>query len=493
MGFFEYEVNGPFGHSVFVLQIIVAGLVAIHILLRKQEPQVCLGWLCAVALFPLLAAIIYVGVGINPFERYALQKRRSKALAGLKKKRAPSAALTAVNEKLSMEGDFLDFHRTHAWVSSLHGQPLLTGNQVDLLINSSAVYPALELAIENANQFILVQFYQIQADAIGFAFLDRLANKAKNGVKVFVLFDALGSLGLKSEIIDTYKARGLQIRRFLEIHPVKRQFQINWRNHRKLIVCDGELAFVGGFNIGNLYLEGPDPKAPKWVDLLYSVRGPAIQDLMAHFSEDWHFTTGRLLPATINIQHAPAVPMAEPNLLMAVPSGPSENNAPFYSTLLQILFEARQRVWIMTPYFVPDKGLLQALRLAVARGVHVRVIIPLRSNHPFTDTCTSSYFHELHAYGVDLLRYAHGVCHAKVILADDDLVLSGSSNMDYRSFYLNFETDLFMRNKAVASKIEHLFREIALMSLPLKRRDLTRMRVGRLLVRRIMRLLAPLM
>ena len=493
MGFFEYDVSGPFGPSIFTLQVVVAAIVSIHILLRKQEPQVCLGWLLAVALFPLLTAIIYAGIGINPFERYAYRKRQSKALSALRKSRIPGRDLALANRENAQESRFQCFERTHALVSSLQGQAMLVGNNVEVLINSSVVYPEIEKEIDKATNFIIVQFYQIQADAVGFSFLDRLAVRASHGVQVFVLFDALGSFGLKEEMIQHYKSKGLNIRRFLEIHPIKRRFQINWRNHRKLIVCDGVVAFVGGFNIGSLYLEGGDSKAPKWVDLLYRIKGPVIQDLMTQFSEDWHFTTGHLLPESIDAQSSPENNAAQGNLLTMVSSGPSESTAPFYSCIMQILFEARKRVWIMTPYFVPDKALMHALRLAVARGVQVRIVIPLKSNHPFTDICTSSFFAELHQYGIEVQRYLHGVCHAKLILADDDLVFSGSSNMDYRSFYLNFETDLFMRNKTIASKIEGLFLEIVGMSVPLRRNDLSRVRIGRLIVRRFMRLLAPLM
>jgi len=147
----------------------------------------------------------------------------------------------------------------------------------------------------------------------------------------------------------------------------------------------------------------------------------------------------------------------------------------------------------MTPYFVPDKQLLHAMRLAVVRGVEVQIIVPRHSNHPITDTCAHSYFAEIHQYGIKLLRYTHGVCHGKMIIADQDLVLVGSSNLDYRSFFLNFEMDLFIRDQELAQKIESIMQTVATDCIPLAPKDVSNLRVGRLLFRRIMRLFAPLM
>lgn len=493
MGFFGAEVSSSMGTLVLWCQIVVATLVAGHVLIKKQDPYVCMGWLLSVALFPILTAILYLGVGVNPFERYAQRRRQSRILAGLKRERMAPAALSRMNHEIMATHGYSGFDRTSAWATSVLGLPIQSGNALKLFVNSNAVYEAMNRDIQAAKAFILVQFYQIQADSTGFAFLDLLAQKAQEGVKVHVLFDALGSFSLKNDVIELYRRKGVQMQRFLEVHPIKRRFQINWRNHRKLVVIDGVSAFAGGFNMGSLYLQGPDLDRPRWVDIIFRVQGPILTDVMSQFFEDWHFTTGKVLyDVASSIKTEPAKQETQ-TLLIPVLSGPSETIAPFYSTLQHIIFEAKRRVWIMTPYFVPDKALLHAMRLAVARGVHVRVIVPLKSNHHFTDLCASSYFAELNAYGIDLLRYQYGVCHGKVVLADDDLVFGGSSNMDYRSFFLNFETDLLIRDRDLGKLIEEFMTLIASKSLELRRRDITGLNVGRLLIRRIMRLLAPLM
>lgn len=493
MGFFGPDLAGSTGQIIFYLQLVVAIFLASHILLRKREPQICLGWLLAVALFPFIALIFYLGVGLNPFDRLSIRKRQSKALATIRLPRLPREQLLATNAQIFVEGQYTGFQRTGDWASQVAGQPIQTGNKIELLINSDAVYADMRREIGSAKKFILVQFYQIQADDVGFAFLDLLAEKAAQGVEVHVLFDALGSFGLKTHMLQNYRRKGVHINRFLEIHPLKRKFQINWRNHRKLVVIDGSVAFVGGFNIGRTYLQGSDPLRPTWVDLIFKVRGPVLSDLMRQFFEDWHFTTGKALSHIVEYLTNAEMRYESKSLLVAVPSGPSETSAPFYSTLHHILYEAKKRVWIMTPYFVPDKSLLHAMRLAVARGVHVRVIVPKASNHPFTDLCASSYFAEIFEYGIDLQRYLHGVCHGKVLLADDDLLFAGSSNMDYRSFFLNFETDLLIRDPAIGAQVESFMKQIVEQSVGLERADFTERPIGRLLLRRSMRLIAPLM
>ncbi len=493
MDFVKFQSN--LNELTQIAKLILSVMLAAHILVKKQDPVVCLSWLLGVALFPEFAAICYLGFGLNPFEKYAARKRASKHLSGLKRPQKNADVIGPENLSVMSKSGYQGFERTAMWVSMLQGQALQEGNSILPLVNSTKAYEAMAQAIDGAREFIIFQFYQIQADEIGISFLEKLAAKAEQGVKVFVLFDGLGSHRIKNSMIEAYRRRGLKMYRFLDIHPIKRRFQINWRNHRKLIIADGQLAITGGFNVGSMYLEGPDPARPKWFDIAFQVSGPVISDFLSLFAEDWHFTTGKSLPAEvlgakyINGNDS----TGSGSLTQIVASGPSENNAPFYSTLVSILHESRQRVWIMTPYFVPDKQLLHAMRLAVVRGVDVQIIVPRHSNHPITDTCAHSYFSEIHQYGIKLLRYPHGVCHGKMILADQDLVLVGSSNMDYRSFFLNFETDLFIRDKQLASQVTTIMDSVARDCSELSKSDVSNLRIGRLLFRRIMRLFAPLM
>lgn len=279
-------------------------------------------------------------------------------------------------------------------------------------------------------------------------------------------------------------------------HPLKRRLQINWRNHRKLLIVDGKTAFVGGFNLGEMYLEGRDPENPVWRDVHFRMVGRIAHHLEKVFREDWHFATGQSIDPLAKADGSTVFPSDSnltPVLCLPFSSGPSDGRASFHTALLSVLYEAKRRVWISTAYFVPDKALLQALRQAVARGVDVRLVLPRRSNHPITDFCTTSYFQELTEIGVVLNLYNPGMLHAKILLADEDLVLTGSSNQDYRSFFLNFELDLLIRSATATGKINEYFQSIFNKSSILNKSEIEREYRKFSLLRRIARLCSPLM
>ena len=494
MFFWDINLDSTYGQIILYLQLIVAIFLAVHVLLYKQDPQSCLGWLLATASSPLVALVFYLGVGINPFAALSKKKNLSRGLVRKKYERSQSVHFDDLN--IESLGQLSGFENTSKWITYNFGLKKDNHGICELLINSDQVYLKLFSEIRNAKKYILVQFYQIQADEIGFSFLDSLAARAEAGIKVYVIFDALGSFSLKTHMIDKYRKRGVNFHKFLEIHPLKRRFQVNWRNHRKLVVIDGEQCFVGGFNIGSTYLQGSESGKSKWVDLLLNIRGDTVGVLSRIFIEDWHFATGQILDIDL---YRTEVDQSEYKLksmlkeIRVIPSGPSDSANGFYSTLLTAIYESRKKIQIMTPYFVPDRHLMHALNLAVRRGVDVSIVVPRVSNHPFTDLCSSSYFSELYDFKIKVFRYKHGVCHAKVTLMDDDLILVGSSNMDYRSFFLNFETDLLVRDKKLFEDLTKFFDEIIGLSSQLTEDDLFRHSLLKNLPRRVMRLIAPLM
>jgi cardiolipin synthase len=502
MGFFGMPFLDPYYHAVLLVQIIVAIYLVIDILFKKNDPQVCLGWLLGTVLFPLITFCLYVAVGINPFFAGVRKRRRAKL----------AASPTHFGEYTNSPRTSLDlsqksgFPRTAEWIGRSLGGLEVLSTPVELLRNSGEIVPEVIREISQARNYVVVQFYQIQADKVGFEFLELLAKKAESGLLVHVLFDALGSFSLKPAMLKGFEKRGVKINRFLDIHPLKRRFQINYRNHRKLILIDGEIAFVGGFNIGKMYLQGPNSNRPKWIDISLKFKGPIIKDLGQQFVSDWSEATGeRLLHVLPSVNHihegkehagkgidSSSFTMTS-SIAASIQSGPDDSGYRFYSTLIQVLLEARSKVFVMTPYFVPDKAIIQCLRIAVSRGVAVRIIIPKKSNHELTDLCSASFFSELKGIGVEILRYPYGVCHAKLLVADDELVLSGSSNLDYRSFFLNFETDLFVLDRVLAADSTKFWQEMASMSVPLSDRDISLKPWLRHLSRRVMRLFAPLM
>ncbi|MEY4631655.1 MAG: hypothetical protein RIQ81_1775 [Pseudomonadota bacterium] len=474
---------------------------ALSILSRKRDPVACLGWLLAVGLFPVVGTALYIIGGVSPYEALARRRRVSSRLVRSEDLPAERAfARTSALEELAAS-ECSGFENTTAWTGWASGHGFFPGTQIEFLENSTSVYAAFEEAIVNAKHYILVQFYQIVPDAVGRHFYALLAEKARHGVAVYVLYDAMGSYRISKEHLKQARAAGINVSSFMGFHPLKRRLQINWRNHRKLLIADGEVAFVGGLNLGEMYLEGHDADNPTWRDVHFRLRGKIARHLERTFREDWHFATGEApdlekSATVVSAQTANPDELAKGAfsvLCLALPSGPADSRTAFHTTLLGVLYEAKRRIWFSTAYFVPDKTVLQALRQAVARGVDVRLVMPARSNHPITDFCTTSYYQELLEIGLVIHHFQPGMLHAKVLLADDDLVLTGSSNQDYRSFFLNFELDLFLRDRALADRIDRYFTDLIDKSSILTREVLDRDYRHWTLLRRISRLFSPLM
>lgn len=496
-----------FAEGLRIVEWTITIFAALSILSRKRDPVACLGWLLAVVAFPFVGSALYILGGVSPYEALARRRRVSSRLVRSEEPPEVRAfARAAALEELE-SSDCQGFENTTAWSGWAAGHGFFSKTGVDFLENSTSVYAAFESAIVNAERYILVQFYQIVPDAVGRHFYGLLAEKARQGVAVHVLFDAMGSYRISSKHLKMARAAGVHIHSFMGFHPLKRRLQINWRNHRKLLIADGKVAFVGGLNLGEMYLEGQDSDNPVWRDVHFKLQGDLATHLERVFREDWHFATGEALDLTRastllshELEHGGKKSAENPPsgsefsaLCLSVASGPADSRAAFHTSLLSVFYEAKRRIWLSTAYFVPDKTLLQAMRQAVARGVDVQLVIPRRSNHPMTDFCTTSYYQELLDIGLTIHHFNPGMLHAKLLIADDDLVLTGSSNQDYRSFFLNFELDLLMRDRALMGRIETYFNDLFAKSYVLTREKVDSDYRSLMLLRRISRLCSPLM
>ena len=482
------------GEGLRIVEWAITFFVALSILSRKRDPVACLGWLLAVVAFPFVGSALYVLGGVSPYEALARRRRVSSRLVRSEEPPEVRAfARAAALEELA-SSDCQGFENTTAWSAWAAGHGFFPKTRVDFLENSTSVYAEFEQAIVQAERYILVQFYQIVPDAVGRHFYGLLAEKARQGVAVHVLYDAMGSYRISVKHLKMARAAGIRIHSFMGFHPLKRRLQINWRNHRKLLIADGKVAFVGGLNLGEVYLEGQDPDNPVWRDVHFKLQGDVAEHLEKAFRGDWHFATGEALDLTKAPTARPSQATGECSALcMSVASGPADSRAAFHTSLLSVLYEAKRRIWFSTAYFVPDKTLLQALRQAVARGVDVQLVIPRRSNHPMTDFCTTSYYQELLEIGLTIHHFHPGMLHAKLLVADDDLILTGSSNQDCRSFFLNFELDLLIRDRGLTSRVDAYFIDLFAKSYILTREKVDQEFRSFMFLRRISRLCSPLM
>jgi len=301
-------------------------------------------------------------------------------------------------------------------------------------------------AVASAERYVLMQFFIFHDDGLGRRVRDLLLEKAAAGVRVCVLFDGIGSHALPKRYVDTLLDGGVEIRVFATRRKSNR-FQLNFRNHRKILVVDGDIGFTGGLNVGDEYL-GIKPPLTPWRDTHIQIEGPAVADLQRTFAEDWYWVTGKLPPmATPRYADGPA-------LTLIAATGPADSQESCSLYFVSAIHAATRRVWVTTPYFVPDQAVMAALRLAVFRGVDVRVLIPSRPDHYAVFQASGLYAHEAVLAGVRMFRYQPGFIHQKVMLIDDDTVSIGSMNLDNRSFRLNFEISALNIDPAFAAEVE---------------------------------------
>ncbi len=277
-------------------------------------------------------------------------------------------------------------------------------------------------------------------DDVGKAIMERLTARAAEGVEVRLLLDALGCLWSRGRFADPLRDAGGKVGVFMPVLPLRRKWSANLRNHRKIAIFDGETAVIGGMNLASEYM-GPEPDSDRFIDTSTVVRGPAVHDLAVVFASDWEFATEernvRHPPAPTNVDYGDAV-------AQVVASGPDVNGDPLYEAILCATYEANQRIWITTPYFIPDEGLLKAILLQARLGRDVRVVLPAKSNHYLADLARGRFLRELETTGAKIYLRESKMIHAKHILFDDHLTVVGTVNFDVRSLYLNYEVAMFV-------------------------------------------------
>ncbi len=378
----------------------------------------------------------------------------------------------------------------------LTGLPPRAGNRVELLLDNERAFDSKTEAIRGAERSVWAEYYIVEDDATGRAFLAGLTERARAGCDVRLLYDAVGSSDIPEESLEALRAAGGKTESFLPLNPLRKRWSAHLRNHRKLLVVDERIGFTGGMNVGDEYAGGSWISAGTgrghrnrpWHDAHLRLEGPAVFDLATVFAEDWTFASGeRLVPSSIPL------PSADGSVVAVLPSGPDQTanaNAHIYFAALS---GALERCWLTTPYFVPDEPTARALCNAAYRGIDVRVLVPAESDVPVAQAAGRFFYGTLLRSGVRIFEYLPGVLHAKTIVVDGSWALVGSANLDFRSFSLNFELGALVFDRAFATLLEERFtgdlarsREVTLASVE-RRGFVERARLG------LARLLAPLL
>ena len=428
-----------------------------RILLQKKSPVSTLAWIWAVLLFPGFGAVVYLVFGSDRIRRRRLRRReqfrarRERTAAG----DGDTMALDAVARPLpDADRELLSL------VSRINRIPPTRGNDTALLDGGAALFADLLAAIEGARDHVHVMFYIWRDDAAANRLLDALVRAVQRGVTVRLLLDEIGCLFTPTRTFARLRAAGGHFAWFLTIIPERKLLLLNLRNHRKLVVVDGRSAWVGGMNVGDEYT-GASPEFPVWRDTQLRIAGPAVTALQEIFADDWFFATKQRLVAPRF--YPPVEPRAEGEVVQLVSGGPDNRVSEHGLTVVAMLHHARERAWLASPYLVPDASLLDALGLAVCRGVDVRLLVPVRSDHRWLTHVTRSYFDELFSKGVRVFEFQPGMMHSKLVTIDGRWSMIGSANLDIRSFRLNYELNALVLSEERAREVEALFeRDIAL-------------------------------
>lgn len=325
---------------------------------------------------------------------------------------------------------------------------------VELLVDGSQTFDAIFSAIKNAKKYILVQYYIVRSDRMGLELKKLLIEKARSGIPVYMLLDDMGSFWLSKNYIEDLRKAGVHLGRFLPIANFKRFFQANFRNHRKLVVVDGHLAFTGGLNIGEEYAASRSKKSMKryWRDTHLKISGAPVYQFEEVFLDDWYFATNNKINLP-NPELDLVVPVADSEILQVLPTGPTDDALISVLSIIQLINAAKLRLWIATPYFVPDPAIVRALELAALRGVDVRIMLPYESDNRFVHWVSLSYAEQLRQRKIQILLYLPGFMHQKVFLIDDSISCIGTMNLDNRAMYLNFETMALIHSESFSSEV----------------------------------------
>jgi cardiolipin synthase A/B len=424
-----------------VLAYVLGALSSLHALLHTRTPQGTIAWLMALNTVPMLAVPAWWVFGRSRFQGYVIQRREL------------ATRTDAAMEQL--RDDFRDYvlplETRHA-AERLAGMPAVVGNAVELLVDGQATFDSILDGIAAAERSVVVQFYIVRDDRLGKRFSEALRERARAGVVVYFLYDEMGSWGLPSAYLAQLAAAGVRVTSFHSTRGPKNRFQLNFRNHRKIVVVDGQVGWVGGHNVGDEYL-GLDPRIGPWRDTHVRIDGPAATALLIAFCEDWAWAKDERIFA--DHYRAPGQRAGDAAVLV-VPSGPAdrlETASLFHQLVIQA---AHRRVWIASPYFVPDSAVMAALHLAALRGVDVRILIPDRPDSALVRLSAYAFLGDLLASGVRIFRYQPGFMHQKVMLVDDELATVSTANFDNRSFRLNFEVTALVRDAEFGKSVEQM-------------------------------------
>ena len=429
-----------FSHLAIVLGFLLAALVIAHIIRQRRSPAGTIAWLLVVVLVPYIGVPLYLMLGGRKMRRAASRKANIKLPDGNTQCLEKSILIDRLLRSYGIPG-------------------ATSNNKISLCRTGEERYAAMVKLVEEATRSIWITMFILDPDEVGKEFIDSLARRADEGLDVKLLLDSVGSIYTTRRFLSPLAEAGGQTSFFMPLLHRPFRGRTNLRNHRKIIIADEQRVIAGGANIAGKYID-QSPKPGCWRDLSFVLEGPSVTHYTEVFRSDWEFASGQRFD--LHPELAQSV-LGDKNgaIVQVVPSGPDVPGDPLYDAILSAIFAAKQRLWIVTPYFIPDSALVQALKLASHRGVNVHILVPEKSNHPTADLARGTYLRDIQADGCTILLYTGGMMHAKVFLVDNQLAMIGSPNMDMRSLFLDYEIAMFTYSKPEIQATQAWIEELA--------------------------------
>jgi len=405
-------------YAFLVLGYLLAATLVAQVVREQRSPAGTIAWLLVIVLMPYVGVPLYLLIGGQKVRRLVSRKA--------------DLEWPTYQERLPSDLFYVDRLFRERGLSGV-----TVGNHLKLCRTGEEAFDEMVGLIGRARESIHITTFRLANDDVGRAVIDRLAARAREGVKVRLLMDDVGSIGANRRFLRPLVQAGGETAFFMPVLRIPMRGRTNLRNHRKMVVVDEQVVMAGGANIAWEYM-GPQPESRRWRDLMFVIEGPAVQEYASIFRADWGFAKGQAFE--LSFRPATTAPVSPGGaVLQVIPSGPDVPGNPLYEMLLSAIFWARRRLWIVTPYFVPDETLAKALIIAAHRDVDVRLLVPEKSNLRLVDWARTPYLRDLRSAGGRILLYTPGMMHAKAMLMDDSLAVIGSANMDMRSLMLNYE------------------------------------------------------
>ena len=449
-------------NKIFIIEIlyaIVLFFTVMRVIYDTRNSSKALAYIMFMFLVPVVGILFYFSFGVN----YRKRKMYSKKIIANENLRLKIQSRLADYHNFIKVSGLLTSGQTELsdFINNTIKSSLTANNSVTLLVNGEEKFSKLLESLKEAKHHIHIEYYIYENDRTGNEIADLLIKKTRDGVKVRFIYDDFGSHRINKNLLKRLKASGVEVAPFYKINLFLFASRINYRNHRKVVVIDGTISFVGGINISDKYRNDTKESGEiYWRDTHLQITGTASGFLQALFISDWNFCSNRSLEVTADFfPQELNKEMISPDIVQIVPAGPDSEMSVLFYSLIKAISIAKKQILITNPYFIPGDSLVDALKVAAGSGINIKIIVPDKSDSKIVNAAARSFYSELLPSGVEIYRYQKGFVHAKTMVVDDDLSIVGTANMDYRSFDLNFEVNAIIYNKRLASELTETFEQ----------------------------------